>query len=246
MPWFFAPQNPVTGTNYSTNVNASGSWGQHWTNVNSNSANPNTFATVTDYTGTSVQTRNICAHYHPLIGPYDEEDPYVLEYHLLLMKLSGIDGVMIDWYGLGGNGAGDAGANQLNTAALISKMGTFGLKYGLVMEDAAWTNANANGDFAVKNYFTDKNYIKLRDLRGSGTTYPSAPLVAVFGPQQFKSPGNWSSILESTGATDSNQYNTKAFFAIVWTGGSNRNRCRWYICLAVSAGWPRGKSTCLV
>ena len=26
-------------------------------------------------------------------------DPAVLEYHVLLMKLGGIDGVIVDWYG---------------------------------------------------------------------------------------------------------------------------------------------------
>jgi hypothetical protein len=209
MPWFFAPQNPGTGvTSYATNVNASGSWGSHWTNVNSNTANPNTFTTVTDYTGASVQTRNICAHYHPLIGPYDETDTSVLEYHLLLMKLSGIDGVMIDWYGVGGNGASDAGANLLNSNALISKTGTYGLKFGLVMEDAAWkgmTAADSNGSYAVNNYFNSTQYIKLGDMRGSTATNASAPLVCVFGPQQFKMNGQWNTILKG---------NTKAFLPL--------------------------------
>jgi len=207
MPWFFAPQNPVAGTSYPVDVNATGSWGFHWTEDGSG-ANPNNFTTITNYAGVSVQARNVDAHYHPLIGPYDGEDTSVLEYHLLLMKLSGIDGVMIDWYGLGGNGAPDAGANELNTNALIGKMGKFGLKYGLVMEDAAWTNmtaADSNGAYAVRNYFTDPNYIKLGDMRGSNATYASAPLACVFGPQQFKSPGQWNTILQG---------NTKAFLPL--------------------------------
>jgi carbohydrate binding protein with CBM6 domain/putative Ig domain-containing protein len=197
MPWFSGPVNPTaTGTGYT--------WGFHWTSDGSG-ANPNTFTNVTDYTGATVSVRNVDAHYHPLIGPYDQTDPYVLEYHLLLMKLSGIDGVMIDWYGLAGNGAADAGANQNNTAALISKMGTYGLKYGLVMEDAAWTNPQANGNFAVSNYFTDPNYIKLGDMRGSGAANASAPLCAVFGPQKYKSQGQWNSYLSG---------NTKAFLPL--------------------------------
>ena len=44
--------------------------------------------------------RQIASHFYPLIGPYDSNDPHGLEYHLLLMKLSGIDGVIVDWYGL--------------------------------------------------------------------------------------------------------------------------------------------------
>jgi len=30
---------------------------------------------------------------------YDSADPAVLEYHVLLMKLAGIDGVIVDWFG---------------------------------------------------------------------------------------------------------------------------------------------------
>src|ERR1700741_4459646 len=128
MPWFTAPRNPGTGvTSYPTGVTASGSWGYHWCNDGSG-ANPNTLTTITDYTGTPVQTRNVDAHYHPLIGPYDGSDPDVLEYHLLLMKLSGIDGVMIDWYGQGGQGAPDAAPLLINSNALISATGGVGLK----------------------------------------------------------------------------------------------------------------------
>jgi hypothetical protein len=204
MPWFIGPTNPdATSTGYS--------WGSHWT-ANGGGADPNSFSTVTNYVGASVSVRNIDAHYHPLIGPYDEQDPYVIEDHFLLMKLAGIDGIMIDWYGLANNGASDAGVNQNNTAAMIANIGKYGLKYGLVMEDAAWNGsptsggAHNNGTFAATNYFTDANYIKLGDMRGSGDPNAGAPLVAVFGPQQFKQPGQWSSILGSG--------NTKAFLPL--------------------------------
>jgi len=197
MPWFQGPINPSAGgTGYS--------WGFHWTSDGSG-GNPNSFTNVTDYTGATVSVRNIDGHFHPLTGPYDGTDPYILEYQLLLMKLSGIDGVMIDWYGLAGNGVADAGTNQNNTAALISKMGTFGLKYGLVIEDAGMTNPQANGNYAVSNYFTDPNYIKLGDMRGTGAANANAPLCAVFGPQRYKSPGNWNSFLSG---------NTKAFLPL--------------------------------
>jgi hypothetical protein len=213
MPWFTAPRNPGTGvTNYPVGVTASGSWGFHWCSDGSG-ANPNTLTTITDYTGTSVQTRNVDAHYHPLIGPYDGSDPNVIEYHLLLMKLAGIDGVMIDWYGQGGQGAADAGPLLTNSNALISATGGVGLKYGLVMEDAAWTNltaAQSNGNYAVNNYFNNSlypgsTYITLGDMRGSGAANASAPLVCVFGPQQFKTPGQWNAILSG---------NTKAFLPL--------------------------------
>jgi carbohydrate binding protein with CBM6 domain/putative Ig domain-containing protein len=204
MPWFTAPRNPVYGTNYTLNSTNSGNWGSHWSNVSPNSANTNDSTQITNYAGIPVYTRNICAHYHPLIGPYDGSDPNVLEYHLLLMKLSGIDGVMIDWYGQSGTN-GDVGALLINSNALIAQSGSVGLKYGLVMEDNFWgTNINTyaipNGNYAVNNYFNNSlypnsTYITLGDMRGSGATNASAPLVCVFGPQHYQTQGQWNTIL---------------------------------------------------
>ncbi len=75
MPWFAArPLSP--------------SWGWHWT--------MNHFDPEKQTEG----KREIASHFHPLIGPYDSSDVDVIEYHLLLMKLAGIDGVVVDWYGL--------------------------------------------------------------------------------------------------------------------------------------------------
>ncbi|HSY76954.1 MAG TPA: putative Ig domain-containing protein, partial [Bacteroidia bacterium] len=198
MPWFSAPENPGSGVTSFGNGNTGdfNKWGPHWSHVNSNVANPDNFTTVTDYTGAQVQTRNICSHFHPLIGPYDGQDPNVVEYHLLLMKLSGIDGVMIDWYGQAGDGAADAGPLLTNSNALINKTASVGEKFGLVMEDAAWAGmggAQANGSYAVNNYFGNSQYIKVGDMRNAPGT--GAPLVCVFGPQQFKSPGQWNTIL---------------------------------------------------
>ncbi|MCG6155753.1 glycoside hydrolase family 71/99-like protein [Rubinisphaera margarita] len=63
------------------------SWGWHWT---MNHFDPET---------TENGKRQIASKYYPLIGPYDSADPDVLEYQTALMKLSGIDGVIVDWYG---------------------------------------------------------------------------------------------------------------------------------------------------
>ena len=74
MPWYMAKPH-------------SQQWGWHWT--------MGTF----DPEGHNGGQPTIASHYHPIIGPYDSGDPDVLEYHALLMKLAGIDGVVIDWYG---------------------------------------------------------------------------------------------------------------------------------------------------
>src|SRR6185295_18443708 len=42
--------------------------------------------------------RDISSVFYPLIGPYDSNDPDVIEYHVLSAKVAGIDGFVIDWY----------------------------------------------------------------------------------------------------------------------------------------------------
>ena len=74
MPWFSAPpQSP--------------NYGWHWT--------MNAF----DPTQVVNGKRPIASHYYPLMGPYDSSDVAVVENHLRTMKLAGIDGVIVDWYG---------------------------------------------------------------------------------------------------------------------------------------------------
>ncbi|MFH1184757.1 MAG: hypothetical protein V1755_06915 [Chloroflexota bacterium] len=75
MPWYAS--KPV-----------SGHWGWHWT---MDHFNPDRVA--------ENGPREVASHYYPLIGPYDSSDPHALECHVLLMKLAGIDGAIIDWYG---------------------------------------------------------------------------------------------------------------------------------------------------
>jgi hypothetical protein len=74
MPWFEADP-------------AAGRWGWHWT--------MNRFDPAKSVGGHP----EIASTFHPVIGPYDSADPHVVEYHLLLMRLAGIDGVIVDWYG---------------------------------------------------------------------------------------------------------------------------------------------------
>ena len=75
MPWYVAKPH-------------SDAWGWHWT--------MNHFDPDQETRG----RREIASHFYPLIGPYDSGDRHVIECHLLTMKLAGIDGVIVDWYGL--------------------------------------------------------------------------------------------------------------------------------------------------
>jgi hypothetical protein len=179
MPWFETPAT-LGGDK----------WGYHWT---LNNKDPN----IQDANG----KRQIASHFYPLIGPYASSDPDVIEYHLLLMKLSGVDGVMIDWYGVKGTN-GDIDSLLKNSNAAVAKVDDFGLKFAVVLEDrfsrVAEGNPNpdidaarANMAYLRDNYFKNANYIRQPKT--------NAPLVAVFGPITFQDQSQWTQILAAAG-----------------------------------------------
>ena len=168
MPWFETPE---------TN---NGSWGQHWTMAN---CNPN----QKDGDG----RRQIASNYYPLIGPYASSDATVLNYHALLMKYSGLEGVMIDWYGT--QDKYDYPANLKNTEALVEAIVRVGLKFAIVYEDATLDGldesskvAQAQRDmrYLETNFFKKDNYVKV----------DGKPLLMIFGPQQVQKPELWTNI----------------------------------------------------
>ncbi|HWX21478.1 MAG TPA: glycoside hydrolase family 71/99-like protein [Candidatus Binatia bacterium] len=186
MPWFVS--KPY-----------SGSWGWHWT---MNHFNP-------DLVNTNGQ-RQIASWYYPLIGPYDSVDPAVLEYHALLMKLAGIDGVIVDWYG--SDNYNDYAINNQRTLALLNYTRKAGLKFSLCYEDAtiqqeisgsyitagaAISHAQQTMLYVQTNYFTDPSFLRLSN----------APVFLNFGPQYFKNNSDWVSIFSVLNPT-----NQPAFF----------------------------------
>src|SRR5580698_2275728 len=120
MPWY-------TAKPYSSN------WGWHWT---MDHFNP-------DLVNASGE-RQIASWYYPLIGPYDSSDPAVLEYHVLLMKLAGIDGVIVDWYGSAN--FMDYGINNQATLKLFDFTRKAGLKFCICYEDQTIQHM-IDGDF---------------------------------------------------------------------------------------------------
>lgn len=171
MPWFETPQS--TGN---------GNWGYHWT---MNKKDPNRM----DADG----KREIAAHFYPLIGPYASSDEDVLEYHLLLMKYSGIDGVLIDWYGT--RDFYDYPANKKNTEVLVKMTEKVGLKFAIVYEDQTLRDgmdskpekiaqAKADMRYLETNFFSRDNYIKMNEK----------PLLMCFGPQVIQEPADWTSV----------------------------------------------------
>jgi hypothetical protein len=163
MPWFMAkPTGQV--------------WGWHWT---MGRYDPDVIKS---------ERRQIASHDYPLIGPYDSSDPDVLEYHALLMKIAGIDGSVIDWYGT--TDFLDYALIHRNTIKWIETLKRFGLRYTICYEDQAVKHmveanflpreqsVNEGGKhqkWLEENVFRDPLYVK----------WNRAPLLLVYGPQYF-------------------------------------------------------------
>jgi len=171
MPWYESqPQSPR--------------YGWHWT---MNHFDP------TEISGTR---RQAASHYYPLIGCYDSNDKDVLEYHVLLMKLAGIDGVIIDWYGK--DNYLDYALNHRNTQAMIDCVTRLGLRFAIIYEDQTVPKLIKGGViakadaiqhahelllFVAQNWFKQPNYVRVEQR----------PLFLVFGPQYFQD-DDWKTI----------------------------------------------------
>ena len=175
MPWF------------ETKESNNGRWGIHWTMAN---RDPDVIE--------SNGNRQIASHYYPLIGPYHSGDKTVIEYHLLLMKYAGVDGVLIDWYGT--FDTNDYKINLDNSNALIELIGKVGLKYAIVYEDrtlepvvqaglagSVESAARIDMQYMQNNYFNDPNYYYV----------DGKPLLLVFGPDRLKSEQEWTNVFAS-------------------------------------------------
>lgn len=169
MPWFETPQSSPTRK-----------WGLHWTMA---TANPDIIR--------SDGTRQIASFYYPLIGPYASSDRDVIDYHLLLMKYAGLDGVLVDWYGV--HEVYDYPQNRRNTDSLFARVAPAGLQFAVVYEDQTLPHVKtiagsdtiiaAQQDFAYlqSQYFGSNSYLRI----------DGQPLLMVFGPQTMKKASDW-------------------------------------------------------
>jgi hypothetical protein len=176
MPWF-------TAKPYSQ------SWGWHWT---MNHFEPDV--------QNALGEGQIASWYYPLIGPYDSCDPAVLEYHVLLMKIAGIDGVVVDWYGSAK--ALDYARNSEATLKLFEFTRKAGLQFCVCYEDqtiqhlidgkyltATQALAHARQDmlYLQARFFSDSSYLRLK----------GSPVLLNFGPQFFLQSTNWQEIFSA-------------------------------------------------
>lgn len=178
MPWFESPEfaeYPET---------SKGNWGVHWTMSN---RNPSQIG--------ADGKREIASHYYPLIGPYDNGESDYLEYAVACMKLSGFDGILIDYPGI--TEVNDWKLLHDHTNAILPWLEKAGLNFGIVYEDKPLAHAlelNIIQDKVVEasrvinymneNYFSKTNYL---NIDGKAT-------LLNFGPQAIFSDHEWNSV----------------------------------------------------
>lgn len=177
MPWFEDDKSSDDGK-----------WGSHWTMANKN---PNII---------KDGKREIAAHFYPLIGPYSSSNKKVLEYHFLLMKYAGIDGVLIDWYGT--RDYYDYDANRKNSEVIIEVIESVGLNFAIVYEDQ--TLRDGIDDIYEKQQQAIKDLLYLERKFLKKETYikiDGKPLLLTFGPQVINTPLEWTNIFSRINTT---------------------------------------------
>jgi hypothetical protein len=165
----------------------SGHWGWHWTmgRFDPERSRPD-------------GRREIASHLDALIGPYDSADPDLLEYHTLLMKVAGVDGVVADWYG--SEDFNDYAMIHRRTRALFDATRRVGLKFAVCYEDRvlramaergkpgstpaqAVEHGRAHLRFCEERWFGDPSYVRLE----------GRPLLMVVGPD-YLAPPQWEAL----------------------------------------------------
>lgn len=179
MPWY---ETPATR----------GRWGTHWTGGGAPRHDPS----LTDTNGLP----DIWSRYHPLIGLYDSTDPEVLECHLLQMKLAGIDGVIVDWYGI--HKAADYPEIHKATCDMFAATGKYGMSFAACYEDRSikllveWGQLSSDKapahltetlQWMDSEWFSKPQYFR----------YHGHPLMLNFGPIYLTTPAVWKTAMDS-------------------------------------------------
>lgn len=161
-------------------------WGWHWT---MNHFNPD----IIDGQG----RRQIASHYYPLVGPYDSRDPDLIEYHVLLMKVAGIDGAIADWDGT--SSLYDYALIHQGTRRLFDALSGAGLRFAVCYEDQSITQLINNGWINPTQAIgrAQQDMLFVRDVWANQPTYltlQGMPVILNFGPQYFYTESEWTSI----------------------------------------------------
>jgi len=173
MPWFQSKE-------------IDGYWGQHWTMTNQNPDNIN-----------SNGERQIASYYYPKIGPYSTKDKDLQQYHLLLMKLSGVNGVIFDWYGI--RDVRDFNNIKEGMESFLKELNKTDMEFAVMYEDRVVheqgrglsqiqiSQAKNDLQYIESAYFDMGNYIRINNKE----------LLMIFGPNYITEKEDWTQILRS-------------------------------------------------
>ena len=149
----------------------SGQWGWHWA---MNHFDPDRVL----WEG----KREAASHDYPLIGLYDSSDDHAIECQTLLMKIAGLDGVVVDWYGT--SDLHDFDFIHNNTQKLVKWLKKVGLRFAICYEDKAL--ASLPDDDARKQASLDMQWLEEHWLHDDAYVKDSGhPILFVFGPQRL-------------------------------------------------------------
>ena len=190
MPWF--KSKPFSGY-----------WNLHWTQSN---RNPDNFTEeIADINGLgqiNYLKREIAAHFYPLIGPYDTEDPLLQEYHFLLMKYSGIDGIIIDHPGAIELTLSDGFDERIeDVQSLIPRIEKTGIEFSIMYEDRdikyKYDEGRINDDTITDTVIKDLIFLDTYFTHANYTKDNGKLLFTIFGPLFINNPLNWNEIFAS-------------------------------------------------
>jgi hypothetical protein len=164
MPWY--ESKPV-----------SGNWGWHWT---MNHFNPDQPA-ADGYPAIASQV-------DPLLGAYDSGDEDLLVAHVSLIKLAGINGVVIDWYGT--STFRDYPIIHRNTERLIDVIQRAGLVYAICYEDQSvkhrMEELNLSRSEGMQQGLADAAWLARAFADPAYARLKGRPILPIFGPQYFE------------------------------------------------------------
>lgn len=156
------------------------------------------------------ETGKVAAHITPLIGPYSSSDPHLIQYHLSLMKLCGIKGLIVNWYGT--RRAKDFELNLAASDAIAAECESSGMLFTICYED--WTLADdlrwgerpqgqkleqclqqlrQDFQYISERYMNMMNFV--RDPNGRA-------VILLFGPRILMMPEDWTSMLSDVFAEE--------------------------------------------
>lgn len=180
-----------------------------------------------------AQTGRVASHFTPLIGPYESNDPDTIALQMDLLKQTGVDGIIVDWYGASGRNdyAGLLTASDLIIPAAVAA----GLLWTVCYEDRTVEGLDPTLWQAHLN--TDMQYI--------ADTYPAAsmlhdgadgrtgtPVLLTFGPMQITDQSKWTTALTAAFPTETPRMLGVEGPNVVlsqtrtnYTGGANDNGC---------------------